>query len=180
MSYELAEPTTDPRYPLGRFDFDTIVDPADRPRLIEEIASLPALLRAAVQGATEQDLARTYREGGWTVRQLVHHVPDSHMNGFVRLKLALTEDRPVIKPYDEVRWAELPDVAGTPIEVSLALLEAVHHRWVVVLRAMKPDDFARVYVHPEHGREISLDVSLANYAWHGKHHLSHVRLALRR
>ena len=180
MTSRIAEPTTDPRYPLGRFDFDMVTSPADRPRLIEEIASLPGLLRAAVQGTSEQDLARTYREGGWTVRQLVHHVPDSHMNGFVRLKLALTEDRPVIKPYDEVRWAELADVAETPIDVSLSLLEAIHHRWVVVLRAMAPEDFDRVYVHPEHGREISLDVALANYAWHGMHHLAHVRLALAR
>ena len=178
MSSELAEPIVDPRYPIGRFDFDVVVTPADRPRLIEEIASLPALLRDAVQDAPAQVLTRSYRPGGWTVRQLVHHLPDSHMNGFVRFKLALTEDRPVIKPYDEARWAELADVRGTPIAVSLALLEAIHHRWVVVLRAMAPADFARVYVHPEHGRDISLDTGLANYAWHGRHHLAHIKLAI--
>ena len=169
---------TDPRYPIGPFSYDVAVSPADRTRHVEELAALPSQLRTALSGASEADLARTYRDGGWTVRQVVHHLPDSHLNGFVRFKLALSEEEPTIRPYDEARWAELPDVAATPVAVSLALLEALHGRWVALLRGMAEEDFRRCYVHPEHGRAIPLGVSLASYAWHGRHHLAHVRLAL--
>jgi hypothetical protein len=164
------------RYPVGRFTPPTAVTPADRQRWIAEIAALPAQLRQAVEPLTEAQLETPYRPGGWTVRQVVHHLPDSHMNAFVRLKLALTEEAPTIKPYDEARWAELPDVRLTPVSVSLALLDALHARWVVLLRALAPGDWARTFVHPEHGRAMSIDAATALYAWHSRHHLGHVRL----
>ncbi|HEX7124139.1 MAG TPA: putative metal-dependent hydrolase [Gemmatimonadaceae bacterium] len=171
---------TDPRYPIGPFSFDIMPTPQDRARHIDAIAALPSELRAVLANVTPGDLERTYRPGGWTVRQLVHHLPDSHLNGYVRHKLLLTEDQPTIKPYDEARWAELPDSKDTPITVSLDLLEALHQRWTVLLRSLRPDDFAKCYFHPEVGRAVPLDVSLANYAWHGKHHTAHIRLALGR
>jgi hypothetical protein len=168
----------DPRYPIGPFSFDAPVAREDRPRQVEQIATLPAELRDALAGASPADLARPYRAGGWTVRQVVHHLADSHLNGYVRFKLALTEETPTVKPYDEARWAELGDVAATPVEVSLELLDALHRRWSALLRTLGDDDFARRYLHPQHGREIPLAVSLASYAWHGRHHTAHVRLAM--
>jgi hypothetical protein len=170
----------DPRYPIGPFSLDLTVTDEDRARYVEQIAALPAELRTALDGVSAADLERTYRPGGWSVRQVVHHVADSHLNGYVRCKLALTEERPTIKPYEQQRWAELADVALTPIEVSLVLLEAAHRRWVTLLRTLRREDFARCYLHPEHGRAVPLDVSCANYAWHGRHHTAHVRLALGR
>ena len=172
--------TADPRYPIGPFAMDAPLSPADRPALLAELEALPSRLRAALAGTEEGDLDRTYRDGGWTVRQVVHHLADSHTNGLIRWKLALTESSPTIKPYDEARWAELGDVAATPVEVSLALLEALHRRWVALGRSLGDDEFARTYVHPEHGRPFTLDRSLANYSWHGRHHLAHVLLALGR
>ena len=171
---------SDPRFPIGPFSYDVLPTEADRARNVERIAALPAELRAAVAGATEGELEGTYRAGGWTVRQLVHHLPDSHLNGYARFKLALTEETPTIKPYDEARWAALPDVRSVPIETSLRLLEALHARWAALLHAMTAADFARGYVHPEHGRTIPLDQALASYAWHGRHHLAHIRIALHR
>jgi uncharacterized damage-inducible protein DinB len=169
--------SSDPRFPIGKFTWDGDASPAARAARIAEIEALPAALRDAVRGMSDAQLDTPYRDGGWTVRQVVHHVPDSHMNAFIRFKLALTEDTPTIKPYDEARWAELPDVAATPPEVSLALLDALHHRWVALLRAMTPADFARSFVHPESKRTMTLDQTLALYAWHGRHHLGHVRQA---
>jgi uncharacterized damage-inducible protein DinB len=165
----------DPRYPIGKFSFDGDVSDAARAARIAEIEAAPRQLRAALDGLTPRQLDTPYREGGWTVRQVAHHVPDSHLNAYVRFKLALTEDAPTIKPYDEARWAALPDSRDTPIEVSLALLDALHQRWVTLLRAMTPADFSRTFVHPEHGRAMPLDMVLALYAWHGKHHVGHVR-----
>ena len=165
----------DPRYPIGKFSFDGDVSDAARAARIADIEAAPRLLREAVGGMSARQLDTPYREGGWTVRQVVHHVPDSHLNAYVRFKLALTEDAPTIKPYDEAKWAALPDSRETPIEVSLALLDALHRRWVTLLRAMTPADFARAFVHPEHGRSMPLDMVLALYAWHGKHHLGHVK-----
>jgi uncharacterized damage-inducible protein DinB len=130
-------------------------------------------LRAAVAGLSQEQLDTPYRPGGWTVRQVVHHVPDSHLNSYVRFKLALTEDAPTIKPYDEALWAQLPDAAATPIETSLALLEALHHRWVRMLESTSETDFLRAFRHPEIGM-IRLDQNLAMYAWHGKHHVAHI------
>ena len=165
----------DPRYPIGKFSFDGDVSDAARAARIADIEAAPRLLRAAVEGMSERQLDTPYREGGWTVRQVVHHVPDSHLNAYVRFKLALTEDAPTIKPYDEALWAALPDSRETPVAVSFTLLDALHQRWVTLLRAMAPADFSRTFIHPEHGRSMSLDQVLALYAWHGKHHLGHVK-----
>ena len=131
-------------------------------------------MRAAVKGLNDAQLATPYRPDGWTVRQVVHHVPDSHMNAYVRIKLALTEDVPTIKPYDEAKWAELPDGKSKLIEQSLALLDALHSRWVFLLRRLQPSDFKRTYHHPEWKTPMSLDDAIAMYAWHGRHHVGHI------
>ena len=140
---------------------------------IDEIAAAPAKVRAALQGLNDAQLDTPYREGGWTLRQVAHHVPDSHMNAYIRLRLALTEKEPTIKPYDEAAWAKLEDAEHAPVEVSLRLLEPLHERWVRLLRSMKPEDFARTFVHPEHGAR-TLDWLLFLYAWHGRHHTAHI------
>ena len=163
----------DLRYPGGQFKKIENVTAAQRAGLIDEIASAPANLRAAVAGLTTAQLDTEYRPGGWTVRQVIHHLPDSHMNAFIRFKLALTEDEPTIKPYDEARWATLADVQATPVETSLALLDNLHERWVKLLRALSPADAARRFRHPELGT-VSLDDTLALYAWHGRHHIAHI------
>jgi hypothetical protein len=162
----------DPRYPIGQFKLPAGVTPERRAQAIDEIASAPAKLRDAVKGLDDKQLDTPYREGGWTVRQVIHHVPDSHMNAYIRLRLALTEDKPMIKPYDESLWANLAD-ARLPIDVSQTLLDCVHKRWDVVWRAMKPEDFARPLIHPEHG-ECNVDWLLFLYEWHGKHHAAHI------
>lgn len=164
---------TDPRYPIGKFQPPEQFTAAGRNEFIEAVAAVPAALRAAVKGLNDSQLDTPYRDGGWTVRQLVHHLPDSHMNAFIRFKLALTEEAPAIKTYEEKLWADLPDVKGTPIEVSLTMLDALHSRWVVLLRAMMESDFARAFTHPEWGH-ITLDRTLALYAWHGRHHVAHI------
>jgi uncharacterized damage-inducible protein DinB len=163
----------DPRYPIGRFEMPAQVTPARRQQAIDEIAATPAKLRAAVKGLNEIQLEAPYRDGGWTVRQVVHHVPDSHLNAYVRLKLALTEEKPTIKPYNEAAWAELADSKSTPIEISQTLLDSVHARWDRLWRSLKSEDFARVLIHPEHG-ERPVDWLLFMYAWHGKHHTAHI------
>jgi hypothetical protein len=145
----------------------------DRRRMIAEIAEAPAKLRAAVAGRTDGQLDTPYRDGGWTVRQVVHHLPDSHLNAYIRFKLALTEQEPTIKPYEQQLWAELPDSKTAPIDMSLDLLESLHRRWVLMLRAMTPADFARTLRHPELG-VVRLDRYLASYAWHGRHHVAHI------
>lgn len=137
------------------------------------IDETPAQLRKAVQGLDEDQLDTPYRPGGWTLRQVVHHVPDSHLNAYIRHKMALTEPAPVIKPYDEAAWADLSDTTAVPIDVSLNLLDALHRRWVALLRAMRDDDFRREYVHPVTGRH-TLDYMVAMYAWHGPHHVAHI------
>jgi uncharacterized damage-inducible protein DinB len=141
--------------------------------MIDDIAATPSRLRAAISGLTAAQLDTPYRDGGWTVRQVVHHVPDSHMNAYVRLKLALTEEEPVIKPYDEQRWAELTDSRDTPIETSVALLDALHARWTTLLRSLSDADFRRRFRHPDHGA-VTIDWLVAMYAWHGKHHVGHI------
>ncbi|SDK36532.1 Uncharacterized damage-inducible protein DinB (forms a four-helix bundle) [Catalinimonas alkaloidigena] len=157
------------------FPIGTLEAQPEQPRAeqIEAIAQLPAQLLAAVSGLSDEQLDTPYRPGGWTVRQLVHHVADSHMNGYIRWRLALTENNPTIKPYDQAAWAELPDAAQEPIEVSLRLLDSVHQRWSVLLRALPDEAFERTYQHPEMGSQTLLQ-SLANYAWHGRHHVAHV------
>ena len=144
--------------------------------MIDDISVTPIHMREAVHGLTPAQLDTRYRDGGWTLRQVVHHVPDSHLNSYVRFKLGLTELAPTIKPYDEARWAELPDSQETPLETSLTLLESLHDRWVRLLRAMSDDDFRRTLTHPENGL-MTLDAMLSLYAWHGRHHVAHITAA---
>ena len=160
-------------YPIGRFDFKQVVEPARYPALIEEIAATPGLFRDAVRGLDEAQLDTPYRPGGWTVRQTVHHVADSHMNSFIRFRLALTEDEPAIKPYNQAAWAELADSHSGPVEWSLNLIESLHSRWVVLLKAMSNEGFSRTLRHPELGL-VRLDTNMALYAWHGRHHAAHI------
>jgi uncharacterized damage-inducible protein DinB len=162
-----------PRYPVGKYEEPAKVTPELRARAIQEIAATPEKLRAAVTGLNDTQLDTPYREGGWTVRQVVHHVADSHMNSYVRFRLALTETEPTIKPYEESAWAKLEDAAYAPIEVSLRLLDPLHERWVRLLRSLKPEDFARTFRHPEHGAR-TIDWMLFLYEWHGQHHTAHV------
>ncbi|HET9802286.1 MAG TPA: putative metal-dependent hydrolase [Candidatus Acidoferrum sp.] len=163
----------DPRYPIGKFEMPANVTPALRQEAIQKIAETPARIRAAVAGLRQSQLDTPYREGGWTVRQVVHHVPDSHLNAYVRLKLALTEDKPTIKPYAEDKWAQLADTASTPIATSLTLLETVHERFVILLRSLSDSDFSRKLIHPDHG-ERDLNWLVFLYAWHGAHHTAHI------
>jgi uncharacterized damage-inducible protein DinB len=163
----------DLRYPIGRFQRPAALTGAQRRAAIDAVAAAPARLRDAVRGFDAARFDTPYRPGGWTVRQVVHHVPDSHANAFIRFKLALTENAPTIKPYDEAAWANLEDARSTPIETSLTLLDALHDRWVRVLRAMSPSDFERTLIHPENG-VMTLDQLLAMYEWHGRHHVAHV------
>lgn len=166
------EAIMDLQYPVGRFTFPESTTAPQRQAWIQEIGRAPRELRAAVAALTLEQLDTPYRPGGWTGRQVVHHVPDSHMNAFVRFKLALTEDQPTIKPYDEARWAELADTT-LPAEPSLDLLEALHVRWVRLLESMSQRDYQRTFVHPESG-VWRLDQYLAQYAWHGQHHIAHI------
>ena len=168
------------QYPIGRFVRTAVpLDPADRDALIDDLARLPGEVRALVQGLSERDLETPYRPGGWTIRQVVHHLPDSHINAYVRMKLALTEEAPVVRVYMEERWTELPEAKSGPIAMSLELLDALHRRWVALLRALPASEFARPYVHPELG-PVPIDVGLGLYAWHGRHHSAHIRAALDR
>jgi uncharacterized damage-inducible protein DinB len=163
----------DLRYPIGEFRFEGPLTAAGRAARIDEIAAAPARLRQAVEGLSPEQLDTPYRPGGWTVRQVVHHLPDSHLNSYTRFKLALTEDGPTIRPYYEDRWAELIDGRTAPVEVSLALLESLHRRWVLLLRSLTAEDCARTFRHPELGI-VSLDKNIALYAWHGRHHVAHI------
>jgi DinB superfamily len=163
----------DPRYPIGKFQFSGSTDEAQRAKFIGEIEKTPGALRAAINGLTPQQIETPYRDGGWTVRQVIHHVPESHMNAYIRFKLAMTEDDPTIKPYMEDRWADTGDVLATPLETSLTLMDSLHDRWVRLLRSLKPDEWKRTFRHPELGT-VSLEKSLALYAWHGRHHAAHI------
>lgn len=163
----------DLRYPVGKFHFPDSVSAEERAGFIDQIAEAPARMRAAVAGLDDAQLDTPYRPGGWTVRQVVHHVPDSHMNSYVRFRLALTEDDPVIKPYEEARWAQLSDARAMPIEPSLALLESLHARWVPLLRSMSEAEWKRSFRHPELG-PVRLEQNAALYAWHGRHHVGHI------
>jgi hypothetical protein len=166
---------SDLRYPIGKFRRPEAALTTDQRReFIDAIEQAPPRLTSAVENLKPEQLDTPYRPGGWTVRQLVHHVPDSHMNAYVRMKLALTEDLPTVKPYDEARWAELPDGKISPIEPSLAILENLHKRWVLLLNSLAPADWSRKYGHPDWAKPMSLDDTLALYAWHGKHHVAHI------
>jgi hypothetical protein len=165
--------TPDLRYPVGKFDFPKSVSAQELAGFIDHIAETPARMRAALAGLSESQLDTLYRPGGWTVRQVAHHVPDSHMNSYVRFRLALTEDEPVIKPYEESRWAELSDARGMPVEPSLDLLESLHARWVPLLRSLSAPELKRSFRHPELG-PVRLEQNAALYGWHGRHHVAHI------
>lgn len=168
---------TDPdlRYPVGPLSLsEGPLPPERRAALMDAIAQTPSHLRRAVAGLDDGQLDTPYREGGWTVRQVVHHLPDSHMNAYVRLRWALTEEAPLIKPYDEKGWAELPDARSAPVEPSLSLLEALHLRWVALLRALEPRDFRRPLRHPDFDDPLTVDTLLEIYGWHGPHHVAHL------
>jgi uncharacterized damage-inducible protein DinB len=169
-----AAAVQDLRYPIGPFHYRGETDQGQREHWIEEIEAAPRTLRATVAGLSGDQLDTPYRPGGWTVRQVVHHLPDSHMNAYVRIKLALTEDGPTIRPYEEARWAELPDGRAGPIEISLNLLESLHHRWLLLLRQLTPAQFRMGFIHPEQGRQIEVQEALALYAWHGQHHTAQI------
>jgi uncharacterized damage-inducible protein DinB len=164
---------SDPRYPIGKFSFDGTLSPEQKKSFLNDIEQTPGRMRSALKGLSEEQLDTPYREGGWTVRQVTHHVADSHMNAYIRFKLALTEDEPTIKPYLEGRWAELPESKQAPVELSLVLLESLHERWTMVLRNMSEADWKRNLKHPEMGK-LSLEKTLALYSWHGRHHTAHV------
>ncbi|HZY61184.1 MAG TPA: putative metal-dependent hydrolase [Edaphobacter sp.] len=163
---------TDPRYPIGKFVKPDVITPEDRLEAIQTLGELPEMLRNAVDGLDTAQLSTPYRQDGWTVRQVVHHVADSHMNAFVRLKLALTEDWPTIKPYDQAAWARLRDMAA-PIEWSLELIESLHARWVMLLQSLSEEQWNRGYNHPDSGR-VALDAMTLLYAWHSQHHVAHI------
>ncbi|OGX87755.1 metal-dependent hydrolase [Hymenobacter lapidarius] len=173
-------PTTESlSFPIGRAQLpEGALNPAERTALIQQIADLPAQLTAVAKAIGGTGLERPYRPGGWNGRQVIHHLADSHMNCYFRFRLALTEDNPTVRPYDEQAWAELPDVAATPITVSLTLLEPLHTRWVTLLHHMSAEQWQRTFYHPGTKRDFTLDQALAMYAWHGQHHLGHLKLLL--
>jgi uncharacterized damage-inducible protein DinB len=163
----------DLRYPIGQFEYQGTLSNELRQELIDQIAATPERMRTAVHGLSEEQLNTPYRPEGWSVRQVVHHVPESHLNSYIRFKLAITEDEPTIKPYFEDRWAKLEDAHTAPVELSLNLLDALHERWVWFLRSLKDGEFQRTFRHPELGT-VSLDKNVALYAWHGRHHVAHI------
>ena len=163
----------DLRYPIGEFEPPAEVTEEDLEGWLDEIEALPRALRAAVAGLSDEQLDTRYRPGGWTLRQVVHHLSDSHLNSYIRFKWTLTEDEPAIKTYEEARWAELADYRELPVETSLDFLELLHRRWVTLLRALTPEQWSRRFVHPEWGK-VDLATTAAIYAWHGRHHLAHI------
>ena len=164
---------SDLRYPVGKFRFPDTIGREERSTFVDQIAEAPLRLRSAVTGLSDSQLDTPYRPGGWTVRQVVHHVPDSHLNSYTRFRLALTEDEPAIKAYHEDRWAELPDARTAPVEVSLRLLECLHSRWLGLLRSLSEDQWKRTFRHPDLGL-VNLEQNAALYAWHGRHHVAHI------
>jgi uncharacterized damage-inducible protein DinB len=170
----------DLRYPIGQYVYPGTLTAAEREERIARIAAGPAALRSAVAGLSPAQLDTPYRPGGWTARQVVHHVPDSHLNAYIRFKLAVTEPRPTIRPYEEALWAELPDGRAGPVEPSLDLLDALTRRWVPFLRSLTAEQWTRSYHHPAHGRDFPLDEILSLYAWHGEHHAAHITSLRRR
>jgi hypothetical protein len=163
----------DNQYPIGKFRFTSGNTPEQRATAIDDIAAAPQRLRSAIAGLNDVQLDTPYREGGWTVRQVVHHLPDSHMNSYIRFKFALTEHEPTIKPYDEAVWANLIAAKTAPIEPSLNLLEALHYRWILLLRSLSEADVKRKFNHPELG-SVTIDQNISLYAWHSKHHVAHI------
>ncbi len=169
----MPESTADARYPIGRFQFSGSSTPEERDAWIDAIEAVPAHLKAAVEGLSDKQLDRPYREGGWTVRQVAHHLLDSHINSYIRFRRGLSEDTPDIAAYDEQLWAKLPDAATAPVQPSLMALEGLHERWVLLLRSLSETDFARTIRHSAMG-VVSLEKNLALYAWHGAHHVAQI------
>ncbi len=163
----------DLKYPIGKFKVPGSISAADRARFIDEIAACPGQMRDAVKGLNDKQLDTAYRPEGWTIRQVVHHVPDSHMNSYIRFMLAATEDKPTIRTYEEHLWAEQPEAKHGPVAMSLDLLDALHVRWVAHVRNLRDADFSRAFLHPKLG-SVPIDIALALYAWHGKHHVAHI------
>ncbi len=166
------------KYPIGKFVFTDQFTREEIESWIEDIAAAPLAFRQVAEGMSDEQLNTPYRPGGWTARQVLHHIPDSHMQAYCRFKLVLTEDSPTIKPYLENLWAELNDTRLTPVSVSLDLLEALHRRWVILMRQMATSDFDRYYIHPQYGKNYPLGAVCKLYAWHGKHHLAHLKLII--
>jgi hypothetical protein len=166
------------KYPSGRFEYGKAYSKSDNTRHIEEIAALPSRLNALAAKLSSEQLEKSYRPSGWNARQIIHHIADSHSNALIRVKLALTEDSPVIKPYDQDAWSALEDAKHAPVASSLKMVEAIHERWIYVLKAMTESDFSRKYIHPEYNREFQLDEFIALYAWHGRQHCGHLQLIL--
>ena len=163
----------DHRYPIGKFEASASLDARQRSECLRQMAEAPARFREAVRGLDDAQLDTPYRPGGWTIRQVVHHMADSHVNGYIRYRMALTEDHPAVKSYDQTAWAELADARTLPVETSLAILEGVHRRWVALAESLTEADYARTFLHPERGA-VRLDSNLAMYAWHGRHHAAHI------
>ena len=163
----------DPRYPIGRFSKPTAIDEDERRSAVRDLGEMPELLRNALEGLSEDQLNTAYREGGWTVRQLVHHIADSHMQALQRVRLALTEDAPTITAYDEKAWAELHDSAAAPVEWSLELIESLHARWVMLLQSLGSAEWQRTFVHPQRGAQ-TVEAATLLYSWHSRHHVSHI------
>jgi len=163
----------DLRYPIGKHKFDGPLSHETRQSFLAQIEEAPALLRKAVEGLSPEQLDTTYRPGGWTLRQVVHHLADSHLNNYIRIRLALTEKEPTVKTYHQDLWAELPDARKADIAVSLQLLEALHVRWIILLKSLREEEYQTVYNHPENGR-MTLDYGISLYAWHGRHHVAHI------
>ncbi|MCW3070930.1 MAG: putative metal-dependent hydrolase [Bacteroidetes bacterium] len=166
------------KYPYGRFEYGKTYSKSDTERHIAAIAALPEQLNALAAALSNEQLEKSYRPGGWNARQIIHHIADSHSNALIRVKLALTENSPVIKPYDQDAWSELEDATHAPIASSLKMVEAIHERWIYVLKAMSESDFSKKYIHPEYKREFRLDEFIVLYAWHGKQHCGHLQLIL--
>ncbi len=168
------------RFPIGEFYIPKEITTSIYQEWLEDIEMLPAKLRTTVEELNAEQINTVYRPGGWTVKQLVHHLVDSHLNSYTRFKLALTEDKPTIRPYFEDRWAELPDSVATPVDVSLNLLDYLHQRWMFVLKALTESDLQRTFIHPESLREFTLLETVATYAWHSNHHLAHIQRLIAR
>lgn len=163
------------KYPIGKFKVPQTISAGDRTKYINDLELLPHQIKNAVSGLSDGQLDTPYRPHGWTIRQVVHHLPDSHLNSYIRFKWTLTENQPLIKAYHEDLWAQLPDGKKAPVELSLSLLESLHIRWVWLLRSLNPEDWKRCFIHPETNKSVPLDVNLSLYSWHGKHHLAHIR-----
>jgi len=166
------------KYPIGQFAMPDVFDQKQVGAWISEIEALPGQIKKATENLTDEELNQPYRPGGWTLRQVVHHVPDSHLNAYIRFKQAITEDVPVIRPYDEVRWAETEEAKNGNIKLSLDLLAGLHIRWVAFLKTLRIEDYERKYIHPAYAQKLTLANMLGMYAWHGKHHLAHITNAL--